>query len=814
MTVQGGPTDITVDMSKTLQGTDPNIWTYTTNVPVRSEDGKYVYTVSEEPLNGYLTIYYQDPNDDYTFYIFNILQTIPLVKDTVVIDYGLSVDVDVLANDLFEQYHANPSVVGVLPYEENKGMLNTVWKDGQTDWATAATTYGTAEVKGGNSVRYTLNGMEMQFLDRMLYVVQMPEESVKNGQNYMAGLLTVIPATEIFYEDNFNAISYNPGKTNGDADIAWEKYTDSGSTTSDVQDTDRPTEDLMQQVWDDWYGNDTHYADDVTYSNGTVHYVSVDEKTKESPNAQFSFTGTGFDVISVTSGDTGVVNVTIEQNEKRVASYTIDTYYGYTYQDGKWVVDQSATGENALYQIPILKVKDLDYGTYDVTITPQYFKSMDAHYSEAGENAYSFYLDAIRVYDPADQNDPDYDEIEEVYKKDNQSNPDFKEIRDAVLSAGKLTETQEGGVVFVDGNGTLSDMADYATYGPKNELYLAPGQAISFYLWTDCVPDKIEFGAKLAKGNSATLRVETAVQAENSRWDNFRSQTYTIKSAYDMYYNLDAQCVWEAADTTQKENIRGYKTKYPIVIRNASGEGALISLTNLRWTNAQKSSGQEQPVQAMRTVLANAAYDPYEIVATASWENVEAAYYLLNPLQKYFVTVKYQDSLGNKIAEDMVQTVYEGSEYDVSALAERALEGYNRLEVRGAVSGVANGNVEIVVVYEKVDAGALPETQPSATPNPGQTKPGQSVVNTGAQAPAGDTAADLPGVSQPQQNNLGGPYDIPDTSVQEKVEGTREFVKKWAEQQANMKNVALIVMGIAIVAAAVLTTTVKKRKSE
>lgn len=816
VTVQGGPTDITVDMSKTLQGTDPNIWTYTTNVPVRSEDGKYVYTVSEEPLDGYLTIYYQDPNDPYTFYIFNILQTIPLVKDTVVIDYGLSVDVDVLANDLFEQYHANPSVVGVLPYEESKDKLNTVWKDGQNDWATAATTYGTAEVKGGNSVRYTLNGMEMKSLDRMLYVVQMPEESVKNGQNYMAGLLTVIPATEIFYEDNFNAISYNPGKTNGDADIAWEKYTDSGFTTSDVQDTDRPTEDLMQQVWDDWYGNDTHYADDVTYSNGTVHYVSVDENTKTSPNAQFRFTGTGFDVISVTSGDTGVVNVTIKQNGERVASYTIDTYYGYKYdqESGKWVADTSATGENALYQIPILKVKDLDYGTYDVTITPQYFKSMDAHYSEAGENAYSFYLDAIRVYDPADQNNPDYKEIEEVYKKDNQSNPDFKEIRDAVLSAGKLTETQEGGVVFVDGNDTLSDMADYATYGPKNELYLAPGQAISFYLWTDCVPDKIEFGAKLANGNSATLRVETAVQAGDSQWDSFRSQTYTINSAYDMYYNLDAQCVWEAADTTQKENIRGYKTKYPIVIRNASEEGALISLTNLRWTNAQKSSGQEQTVQAMRTVLANAAYDPYEIVATASWENVEAAYYLLNPLQKYFVTVKYQDSLGNKIAEDMVQTVYEGSEYDVSALAERALEGYNRLEVRGAVSGVANGNVEIVVVYEKVDAGALPETQPSATPNPGQTKPGQSVVNTGAQAPAGDTAANLPGVIQPQQNNLGGPYDIPDTSVQEKVEGTLEFVKKWAEQQANMKNVALIVMGIAIVAAAVLTTTVKKRKSE
>ena len=159
------------------------------------------------------------------------------------------------------------------------------------------------------------------------------------------------------------------------------------------QDTDRPGSDVVGRAWDDWYGNDTHYEDDLTYSNGSSHYVEVnaDNQPKKGgtfPYAEFTFQGTGFDVISVTSGETGRVNVEIRKESEEgelviVKRYITDTYYGYKYiqdEDGQggWVEDDDATGENALYQVPILKVENLEYGKYYVKVIPEYYAS-DAH---------------------------------------------------------------------------------------------------------------------------------------------------------------------------------------------------------------------------------------------------------------------------------------------------------------------------------------------------------------------------------------------------------------------------------------------------
>ena len=72
--------------------------------------------------------------------------------------------------------------------------------------------------------------------------------------------------------------------------------------------------------------------------------------------------------------------------------YTADTYYGYDYQNGKWVVDSSADASNALYQVPIIKVEDLSYDIYDVVITPEYTKDFDHHYDESGEEIVLKYI--------------------------------------------------------------------------------------------------------------------------------------------------------------------------------------------------------------------------------------------------------------------------------------------------------------------------------------------------------------------------------------------------------------------------------------
>lgn len=727
-------------MNNQLAGMDANIWTYEVDVP--ADGASHTYSVSEEPVEGYVTFYYSTSDDPYTLYILNFLITELMVDDTVVIDYGLPVAVDVLDNDALGPYQIAGELAGVAQYDAEK-LHKTFDHTTELTQSEQELFYGKATINapGGvmaetsetdndtqRDVYYVPNTMQMDSLEKMLYVVELDSRYVKNGQNYITGELSIIPATEIFYEDNFEAIQYIDS-VDADEETGvgkWKPLLTDEKTTAAQQDTDRPGSAELGKLWDDLYGNDTHYKDDSTYSNGTAKYVEIGEDTKTFPSAEFTFAGTGFDVISVTSGATGVVKVDIyeaKEGGSRVDTFTIDTYYGYNYIDGEWVVDDSADAGNALYQVPILKVSDLDWGNYRVVITPMYYDFFDHHYQEGSQdNSYTFYLDAIRIYDPANPGEANYKEIEEVYEKDGEFNPQFMEIRDILLDANNTSKVTEIGAVFVDGNGTLTDIEDYEAYGPKNEVYLAPGQAISFNLetTTGCIPDKLQLSAKLESGSSTQMTIELAVPDKDQQWVSFRAKTHTIETAYDLYYEFGEQCVWEAQKNEAGEVV-SYKTKFPIVIRNSSSsttEGAdvvptddpnanlddkvgnLLSLTNLKWTgSAEIKQEGDEPTTVQSEENRTAQQD---LLVTSSWENVEAAYYLLNPVQQYTVTVKYQDESGNSLAEDQVLQVYDGAEYDATKLLEQAIKGYQFQRVQGEATGVATGDVEIVVIYQKL----------------------------------------------------------------------------------------------------------------
>ena len=749
-------------MNSDMVGADPDIWTTQFYVPMRAEQGEngelgqlYTYDVSEETIDGYVTFYCKP--DDYTIYILNFQISMLMADDTVVIDYGLPVAVDVLDNDALGPYQIAGELAGVAQYDAEKlhktfdqttaltqheqqlsygkatidAPKGVVAETPETDVKPKTPeTDGKAETSETNDVYkrdvyYVPDTMQMDSLERMLYVVALDSKYVKNGQNYITGALTVIPATEIFYEDNFGAIKPNPGYTKEDTKIVWTPLTGESSDTDYQQDTDRPGSAELGKLWDDLYGNDTHYGKDATYSNGTAWYVEVGEDTKTSPSAEFTFKGTGFDVISVTSGETGTIKVNVydvNQGNKKVKGYIIDTYYGYNFVDGEWVVDESADASNALYQVPVLKVEDLPWGTYKAEIIPTYHKAYDDQYQEGEYNSYRFYLDAIRIYDPANPDGANYKEIEEVYEKDGENRPGFMEIRDILLNAKNTSEVTEIGAVFVDGNGALTDIKDYEAYGPKNEVYLAPGQAISFHLetTTNSIPDKLQLSAKLESGSSTQMTIELAVPDQDKQWVSFRAKTHPIKTAYDLYYEFGEQCVWEA-QKNEKGEIVSYKTKFPIVIRNSSSsttEGAdvvptddpnanlddkvgnLLSLTNLKWTgSAENKQEGDEPTTVQSEENRTAQQD---LLVTSSWENVEAAYYLLNPVQQYTVTVKYQDENGNSLAEDQVLQVYDGAEYDATKLLEQAIKGYQFQRVQGEATGVATGDVEIVVIYQKL----------------------------------------------------------------------------------------------------------------
>lgn len=360
----------------------------------------------------------------------------------------------------------------------------------------------------------------------------------------------IIPATTVYYEDDFNSevIQYN-GKwaTEGDSNTskssqALDKLGDSASNN---------------------YGYDSAYKTGTTYSMGSAKKVTVtkDDDSNAWPTATFRFKGTGFDVISLTDNTSGAIFVTVK-NEKgeTVKNKFVNNYYGYTYTDGKWEVTGS-NDLNALYQIPVMKITDLKYGEYTAEIKVAYASLFDMKKT----GSYSFWLDAVRIYNPAGQT------LNDSYALDGEESPDYKKIRDILVETDAFNNGSDEvtGAVFIDGKGgTDVSMADYANQGPNNEVYLEETQGIAFKLVTDNkdAVKTVQIGAKLAKGTSGTL------------YSNAFSGDKQLTTATDMYYKLD-NLTWTAASNGKYESN---------VITFKNNSGGIISLTNVKVTGGAK----------------------------------------------------------------------------------------------------------------------------------------------------------------------------------------------------------------------------------
>lgn len=427
-------------------------------------------------------------------------------------------------------------------------------------------------------ITYTLNGM---LSEQESFTVEV--KGTKDGQtSTVAYIVTIIPASTVYYEDNFVAFSGN-----------WQREGD--TTTNAVQDLDALT---AQKT----YGYDSHYGASSKFSLGSAMKTTVSSTTNSNPpTATFTFKGTGFDLVSMTSKDTGTilvnVNGTTENNETVTKHWIVDTFYGYTRtqqgyieytwtkgSDGTWhnkavvkdtlpagatiggtptksgdktyepnyIWTPAAEGDNALYQIPVIHYTDLPYGTYKVTVTPKYSSKRDPYYQADGNNnSYDFYLDGVRIYNPAG------DKLNSQYVKDGEGYAQFTEIRNMLLNASGLTANIQPttGMVFVDGAGTNGQLADYTNYGPNNEVYLSKNQAIAFKISDVSNIDSIQIGAKAPNGN-ATMQIKVGTN---------ELQVQNLTTASDMYYKL--------------ENVQADQT---IVITNASD--SLLSLTTLKVT--------------------------------------------------------------------------------------------------------------------------------------------------------------------------------------------------------------------------------------
>lgn len=400
-----------------------------------------------------------------------------------------------------------------LPLHIEKTDINqTLANANITEVAVGKSLYATINANADYSIDYILN-KTIDGSDRV--TVTYSGTNKDTGKDDSATYnLTVIPATSVYYEDSLAAFTDGTGKASA---AKWK--TDTDDTDPKATTTQALTE-LGKMSADDVYGHDAAYADSTKFSMGSAHKVTVNANMVKDwtdgsawPSATFTFNGTGFDIISLTDNTSGAIFVDVyagkEATGTPVKQLTVNNYYGYTQDgNGKWVVGTGSS--NALYQIPVMKVSGLDYGEYTAVIRVAYSKFFDT----ANKNQYSFWLDAIRVYDPMGKDNA-------TYKKDGEGYPQYIKLRDEI---SKDDSPVTANVLFIDG-GPEANVDTYKNYGPNNEVYLAKDQAIAFNVPKDTNIASIQIGAKAPNGSAAKMVVNDGKPED-------------IQSATEMYYKI------------------------------------------------------------------------------------------------------------------------------------------------------------------------------------------------------------------------------------------------------------------------------------
>lgn len=164
--------------------------------------------------------------------------------------------------------------------------------------------------------------------------------------------ITFLPATNVLYEENFMT---NRGGTTGE----W-KAEGTNNTATVVNDNENSV-----------YGYADAYKDFADYSNGGALKATLDlkggKRAYTTDAVEFSFNGTGFDIISECGTNTGLLLVALSKGGNPFKVYIVDTYF--CGDNGIGGNPPIITGPGILdYQVPVVRAMNLDHANYSVRI--------------------------------------------------------------------------------------------------------------------------------------------------------------------------------------------------------------------------------------------------------------------------------------------------------------------------------------------------------------------------------------------------------------------------------------------------------------
>lgn len=516
-------------------------------------------------------------------------------------------------------------------------LLNVTSNDGGASGITgfSATENGTyTSTLNGNGFTVSIsNGKALFSLNAISSVVSFWYK----GSNGVAQV-KVIPATNVYYEESF--ITFE----DTDSNKKWSTVGNTGLTLT-------PLDALRSGgAADSAYGqvSANTASNSATYSLGTakkIELTSTDSNKLEKAYAEFTFTGTGFNVYSLLSTETGYVKIVVTDNnlddedEEKENQYVVSLDNGYEYgqlfyKDGDlsfddsgetlytkgsgdchklhnklyytegetediaygWLTIEATDNETAeervpaIYQSPAISKTGLPYSNYTVRIIPKFNSKNDINKNGKCE----FYFDSVRIYDPINPENLG-DDAASAYMADKEYAAQYKCIRTILKDSNSLGELPEGsnkviGIAFL---GTLgkeeTSLATYLDIGPKNEVYLGPNDTIAFNITTESstLPAKLALGMKLAYGSgTGTITVN--------------NQTISTSVSTEQYRNV-------AVDWSTENNV--YVASF--VITNTSS--VPVSLTNFRYSYSEAATKVASAPARARMLAAPAAEESREL---------------------------------------------------------------------------------------------------------------------------------------------------------------------------------------------------------
>lgn len=433
--------------------------------------------------------------------------TVTIPKKSYVLDYAKPVEVK----------SSDWNMGKVIDLDDTS--LDKLMSRGTSIQGTADQPYGMTKMTD-TGLRYTPQTMNWDGYDGAYVFGNL----LTDASEYMWSKVNFIPATNVYYEDSF-VTSKETGVT--------------GITYSEGWSLEGYSGDNVQSDANIVYGNDSSYDDNTGFSDG-----SANKATKSGATAEFTFTGTGVEIYTKTDSESGQVLVqAVGENSKKIYTALVDNRF------------ESIDG--GLYAIPTVAFENMVRDTYKVTLIVLQNK----------EGNSTYYLDAIRIYNPIDE-DTDTT-VKEAYTEAKEDNAVTATVREYLLDPSNFEKDENGenvlnGAVYIDdlakaagSDNCTKDISTYEKGGPKNEVYLEKDNAIAFEIKTD-YNGKALLGLKAAEGKEVTV--------------NINGKEMTISSTADMYYEIEPNA--------EKQ----------VCIKNV--EGGLLSVTKLRLTEVADPQGK------------------------------------------------------------------------------------------------------------------------------------------------------------------------------------------------------------------------------